>query len=339
MRVALFLSACSLILFYACSGSSAPDRLSGTGKPATYQQAIDWPALPDSLVLGNPTGLGVDSDGNLIVFHRAGRTFTNPPPALKIPKPTLLKLDAQTGTLLDSWGADLFIMPHGLSMDPQDNIWVTDVGLHQIFKFDPSGQLLLSLGEAGVPGNDPSHFDRPTDVAVTPDGSFYVSDGYGNSRVVKFSAEGEFLFQWGSPGQEPGQFDLPHGIDLDAEGRVYVADRANNRIQVFSPEGDFIWEWQNPKGKELYAVALDRKNGHIFATDYQILNDSIIKGSDIIQLEKDAKLVLRLGRSANYSGSVARYHDIALDADGSLYTGDILKNRIQKFELKSQALE
>ncbi len=332
MRVALFLSTWSLVLFYSCSGSSGVDRESGAEEPAAYLHAIDWLALPDTLVLGNPTGLGVDSEGDLIVFHRAGRVYSEPFPELAISKPTLLKVDPESGALLDAWGADLFIMPHGLSIDRQDNIWVTDVGLHQVFKFDPSGKLLLSLGEARVPGNDAAHFDRPTDVAVAPDGSFYVSDGYGNTRVMKFSPEGEFQFQWGSPGNEPGQFNLPHGIDLDLEGRVYVADRANNRVQVFTPEGDFLWEWKNEHAAEVYAVAVDRKSNRLFAIDYLIVNDSLIKGSDILELSPDGESGPRLGRSGHYSGSVARYHDVALDAEGNLYTGDILQNRIQKFK-------
>ena len=114
-----------------------------------------------------------------------------------------------------------------------NNVWLTDVGLHQVFKFTASGELLLTLGTARESGNDSSHFNLPTDVAVLPGGDFYISDGYANTRVLKFSAAGEFLFQWGAPGSGPGQFRLPHGIALDQVGRVYVADRSDSRIQVF----------------------------------------------------------------------------------------------------------
>ena len=134
---------------------------------------------------------------------------------------------------------------HGLAVDSKDNVWVTDTGHHQVFKVSHNGELLMTVGTKGVPGLDGTHLNRPTDVVVAPTGEFYVSDGYGNSRVAKFSADGKFLFDWGSKGTEAGEFDLPHGIALDAKGRVYVADRTNNRIQVFKPDGTFLHQWQS----------------------------------------------------------------------------------------------
>jgi peptidylamidoglycolate lyase len=147
-------------------------------------------------------------------------------------------LDPNTGRILKEWGKNIFIMPHGLTIDKGDNIWVTDVGLQQVLKFNRNGDLLMRIGTAKVAGNDSTHFDQPTDVAIAADGSFYVSDGYGNSRVVKCSSEGHFLFAWGSKGHKPGEFDLPHGIELDSAGNVYIADRENKRIQVFDPNGN-----------------------------------------------------------------------------------------------------
>jgi peptidylamidoglycolate lyase len=145
----------------------------------------------------------------------------------------------KAGRIINSWGENLFIMPHGLKVDKQNNVWVTDVGLHQVFKFTHEGKLLLKIGEAKVPGKDATHFDMPTDIAIEDDGSFYVSDGYGNSRVVKFSATGQYLFEWGTKGDKESEFDIPHGITLDKNGNVYVADRENSRIQVFDSSGKF----------------------------------------------------------------------------------------------------
>ncbi|HHE64770.1 MAG TPA: hypothetical protein ENL09_01990, partial [Bacteroidetes bacterium] len=182
----------------------------------------DWPKIPENFVLGNPTGLGINSENNIVVFHRASRIWEETMQEDKIQENTILTLNKQTGEVLKSWGTDLFIMPHGLEVDKQNNIWVTDCGLHQVFKFDSNGNLLLTLGETKVSGNDTEHFNLPTDVAVSDDGSFYVSDGYGNSRVIKFSKDGTYLFEWGKFGNKQGEFNIPHGIDLDKNGNVYV---------------------------------------------------------------------------------------------------------------------
>ena len=237
--------------------------------------------------------------------------------------------------MLDSWGADLFIMPHGLTVDKENNVWVTDVALQQIFKFSHNGKLLLKLGVAKTAGNDSLHFNLPTDVAVANDGSFYVSDGYGNSRVIKFSKEGKYLFEWGKKGDKPGEFNIPHGIDLDAQGNVYVADRENNRIQKFDANGNFLKEWKNNMAEQLYSLSIDKKNNNLFAVDYLTVNDTLIKGSDIIQFDSTVNFINRLGRSGSYNGPVSRYHDIAVDNESSIYLADILNNTIQKFKKAS----
>src|SRR5882757_8024448 len=146
-----------------------------------YELLTNWPNLPDGYKLGNPTGIGIDSHQHIFIFHRADRKFTSlgSIPDTFISLPTILMLDNASGKILNSWGDNLFIMPHGLTVDRNDNIWVTDAGGHQVFKFSHNGKLLMKLGEVNVPGNDATHFNLPTDIAVTKDGSFYVSDGYG----------------------------------------------------------------------------------------------------------------------------------------------------------------
>ena len=297
-----------------------------------YTLDEDWPNLPDDFTLGTPAGLGLNSKGNLLVFHRASRVWeTDAISHLPvIEENTITEIDSKSGEVLNSWGKDLFVMPHGLEVDDQDNIWVIDCGLHQIFKFDSNGNLLMTLGEARIPGNDSEHFNMPTDVAVAPDGSFYVSDGYGNSRVIKFSKEGNYLFEWGKLGDKEGEFRIPHGIDLDSEGNVYVADRENNRIQKFDSKGNFITLWQNQVTDQLYSVTIDNQNNHLFGIDYFIL-DNAIKGSDIFRFDLEANLQVQFGRSGHYTGSVTRYHDIQIDNESSIYVGDILGNQIQRF--------
>jgi DNA-binding beta-propeller fold protein YncE len=244
-------------------------------------------------------------------------------------------LDRQTGKILSSWGGNVFVMPHGLTVDKDNNVWVTDVGLHQVFKFSHEGKLLMRLGEAKIPGNDSLHFNRPTDVAVAADGSFYVSDGYRNSRVVKFSRSGKYLFEWGKKGSKPGEFNIPHAIDLDAKGNVYVADRQNNRIQEFDAKGKFLKEWKNRSFANLYSVTINKINQHLLAVDYLIIMDTIIKGSDIIEFNSEGNLIGQFGRSGSYNGPLCRYHDICVDNEGNIYVGDILGNRVQKFRLIS----
>ena len=132
---------------------------------------------------------------------------------------------------------------HGLHVDPWDNLWVTDVGRHVVMKVNPEGKLLLTLGTPGERDETPSTFSQPTHAVVGRSGNVYVADGYGNSRVVKFSAQGEYLRTWGKKGSQKGELHTPHALALDSDENVYVADRSNDRIQVFDSEGKFWQVW------------------------------------------------------------------------------------------------
>ena len=322
-------------LTFGCGESNKKGDTHENAKSTAYELVKDWPKIPTEFVLGNPTGLAIDSENNILIFHRASRSWQEPMPKDKIQENTILTIHKRTGEILKSWGADLFIMPHGLEVDNENNVWVTDVALHQIFKFSPEGNLLLTLGEAQVPGNDSEHFNLPTDIAVADDGSFYVSDGYGNSRVVKFSKDGTYLFEWGTFGNKQGEFKTPHGIDLDTYGNVYVADRENNRIQKFDAKGEFIALWQNKTSDQLYSVAIDDKNDHLFGIDYMTtLFGAIVKGSDIFRFDLNFNPQVQFGRTGFYNGPISRYHDIQIDDEGSIYVGDILGNKVQKFRIK-----
>ena len=325
------------VLMLSCKDSEKNISEEVFNNSDVYTLDTNWPNLPNDFNLGTPVGLGLNSKGNIIVFHRSGRVWeSNPISDLPVIKEnTISEIDSKSGKILKSWGTDLFVMPHGLEVDKEDNIWVTDCGLHQVFKFDANGNLLMTLGEARISGNDTKHFNLPTDVAVTADGSFYVSDGYGTSGVIKFSKEGAYLFEWGKLGNDKGEFRIPHGIDLDSEGNVYVADRENNRIQKFDSKGNFITLWQNEVTNQLYSVTIDNQSNHLFGIDYFIVNNNVVKGSDIFRFDLDANLQVQFGRSGHYEGSVTRYHDIQIEHESSIYVGDILGNRIQKFKLKT----
>jgi peptidylamidoglycolate lyase len=299
-----------------------------------YELVKEWPQLPAGFVLGNPTGIGIDSNQNIFVFHRAYRKWPadNVMPDSNISSNTVLMLDRETGQIIKSWGADLFIMPHGLAIDKWDNIWVTDVALHQVFKFSHDGVLLMKLGQAKVPGTDATHFDLPTDVAVTDDGSFYVSDGYGNSRVVKFSAAGKYLFEWGKKGNGAAEFNIPHAISLDQQGNVYVADRENKRVQIFDSTGKFLKQYADNSYGSVCSVTFDKASKQLIAVDDDNFFKLKHRGSDVILFDTAGKVQSRFGRSGGYKGQTSWYHDAAVDNKGNIYIGDILGNNIHKFQ-------
>ena len=304
----------------------------GIDLATTYELVTNWPMLPDSMVLGNPVGLGIDTNQNIVVFHRAGREWPllGPMPVQPIKNKTILIIDKEDGKLIKSWGDNRFLMPHGLTVDKQNNIWVTDVALHQVFKFSHDGKLLLTIGEAKVKGDDNLHFNKPTDIAVADDGSFYVSDGYGNSRIVKFSPTGKYLFQWGKKGEKEGEFDIPHGICLDRSGNVYVADRENNRVQEFDSSGRFIKQWTDQSFGSMCSVFIDSVSKLFAVDDFSFLKIKH-RGSDVLIFDTTGNVQTRFGRSGSFKGPTSWYHDLITDKEENIYVGDILGNTIQKF--------
>jgi len=157
-----------------------------------------------------------------------------------------------------SFGAGMFNRPHGIHIDPEGNVWVTDgegpdgedprkdgKG-HQVFKFSPDGELLMTLGKAGVAGDGPDEFNKPSSVLVAPNGDIFVGDGHGgesNARMLKFSQDGTFIKTWGTRGTGPGDFEAPHTLAMDSSGRLFVGDRGNSRVQIFDQDGNFLEEW------------------------------------------------------------------------------------------------
>jgi len=302
-------------------------------------ELVKWPQLPEGFSLGQVNGIGIDTSQNIFLFHRAERrwkTLNEVFPDTPISANTILLFDNESGKLLKSWGANLFIMPHGLTVDKENNVWVTDVGLQQIFKFTHDGKLLMTSGVAKVAGNDSLHFNYPTDIAVANDGSFYVSDGYRNSRVAKFSKEGKYLFEWGKKGNKPGEFNIPHSLAIDENNIIYVADRQNNRVQLFDTAGNFIKELKNDVNVEqLPAVSIDNAN-HLFAVDYDPTKgaDSLVKGSTIFEIDSSSHCKGRLGANASTNRTSCWFHDIAFDKKGNIYVGDIKGLKVLKYKPK-----
>jgi len=218
-------------------------RVSAQDNP--YRVVEGWAKLPEGRSWGSTAAVDVDSNDHIWVAERCGANScagSNLSP--------ILEFDP-SGKLLRSFGAGMFVFPHGICVDKEGNVWVTDGDGkdgkgHQVFKFSPDGRVLMTLGKAGVAGDGPDTFNRPSDVIVAPNGDIFVADGHGgdsNARIVKFSKDGKFIKSWGKKGIAPDEFDTPHGLAFDSKGRLFVADRNNNRIQIFDQEGSFIEQW------------------------------------------------------------------------------------------------
>jgi DNA-binding beta-propeller fold protein YncE len=272
-----------------------------------YRRVAGWPKVPEDVKLGAVSGVATDSDDRVYVLHRG-------------PKPVLV-FD-RDGKFLHSWGDDYLKTPHGLRIDASGYIWITDIGNHQVIKFDAKGKPLLTLGKKGEAGTSDDKFDRPTDVAVAPSGEFYVSDGYGNSRVLKFSAKGKLLKQWGKKGTGEGEFNLPHTVVLDAKRRVIVGDRENNRIQVFDADGKFLMQWK--EGGAPY--------GLFHAGDRLFVADGVANWVKV--LGPDGKALGRFGEKGTAPGQLQLPHMLCVDSHGDVYVTEINGKRVQKFSAR-----
>ncbi len=218
-----------------------------TAQPNPYRTVEGWAKMPEGRTWGATSAVDVDRDGKSIwVAERCGANT-----CAGSSLPVVLEFD-ESGRLRTSFGAGIFVFPHGIHVDGSGNVWVTDARGkdgrgHQVFKFSPEGKRLLSLGKAGVTGDGPDTFNQPSDVAVGANGDIFVADGHdesSNARIVKFSKDGTFIKAWGKHGSAAGEFEVPHGLAFDSRGRLFVADRGNNRIQIFDQDGKFLEEWK-----------------------------------------------------------------------------------------------
>jgi peptidylamidoglycolate lyase len=303
-----------------------------------YEEVKDWPSLPSTAQLGEVAGVAVDVDGHVFVFHRPGRGFDTAA-TTKLTEPTVLEIDAVTGRLLHSWGANLFLVPHGITVDQQNNVFLTDVGLQQVFKFTHDGHPLLALGEPRVGAWDARHFNQPTDIQIRPDGTFYVSDGYVNSRVALFDRNGTWIREWGRKGAGPGEFSNPHGITFVPGGTdVLVADRENSRLQLFDRNGAFKREWRGapdaPTTGRVFCVATDR-DGNFYVgirrADYDTDHTGVLK------LDRNWNIVTSIGFGRSNDPVFNAVHDIAIGPDGSIYVAETRTKRVVKLRPVSAA--
>jgi DNA-binding beta-propeller fold protein YncE len=260
------------IALAAIAMSAAPTRAQDPNSaPNAFRPDDAWAKQPMGRGFGSTIGLNVARDGkSMWIYDRCGGDSCE---RSKIAP--LNKYDAD-GRVVASLAAGMTVFPHGLFVDKDDNIWITDGRAdkdkkkgHTVIKLSPDGKVLMTLGTPGQAGEDAAHFNAPSDVAVAPNGDIFVADGHGdktNARIVKFSADGKFIKAWGKEGSAPGEFNVPHGLAFDSAGRLFVADRANNRLQIFDQDGKFVAEWKQfgrPSG-----IWID-KNDVVYVADSQ----------------------------------------------------------------------
>lgn len=280
-----------------------------------YEVAEGWGKLPDGWSYREVAAVGVDRKDLVYLFSRGAHP--------------VIVFDSE-GNFLRSWGEGIFKRPHGVTMGPDDTIYLTDDGDHTVRKCTLDGKVLLTLGVPGKPAPFQSGepFNRCTHVAFSPKGEIYVSDGYGNSRVHKYMPDGKLMFSWGEPGSDPGQFNIVHNICTDKDGYVYVADRENHRIQVFDPDGKFETQWHNIHRP----CALYIDTGPIPLCYLGELGPGLPVNKDIPNLgprlsilDMEGKVLVRLGdiRSGEGPGQFIAPHGLALDSKGNLYVGEV----------------
>jgi sugar lactone lactonase YvrE len=290
-------------------------------QPNPYRVVANHFKLPEGRSMGSTAAIDIDRDGRSVwVFERCGGASQALACAASNLAP-VLRFDS-SGRLVTSFGAGMFVSPHGIHVDRQGNIWLVDGAAkdakgNQVFKFSPDGKLLMTLGKAGVAGDGRDTFGPPSDVLVAPNGDIFVADGHGgntNARIVKFSKDGTFIKTWGRKGSAPGEFDAPHSLAMDSTGRLFVADRGNSRIQIFDQDGTFLAEWKQfgrPSG-----IYID-KHDVLYAADTQS-DDKINPGYERgirVGSAKDGK-VTALIPDADPDGTG---EGVAVDADGNIY--------------------
>jgi len=326
----------------------------GEEETGPYEVAAKWPLpiAPPGYVWGSQGGVFAETPNRVFLLNRGALKLPEKLPnnfngfygsigsasrsesAPDVMRDCIVIVDG-TGKIIESWTQWDHLFeggrgPHTIKIspyDPQRHVWVVDDIRQQVFEFTNDGKrLAMTLGEAGVAGEDEKHFGRPTDIAWLPDGTFFISDGYTNTRVVKLDKNGKFLMAWGTKGTGPGQFRTPHSIATDKNRRVYVADRANNRIQVFDENGKFLDQWPDIRSAYHIMMAADQ---HLWVAD-GVTNK-------FLEYDLNGNLLYSWGTYGTFPGAFWGVHQFSVDSDGNLYAAETFGGRTQKFRPKPGA--
>jgi DNA-binding beta-propeller fold protein YncE len=303
----------------------------GTGK-YQYELVDGWAKLAEGESFIDVSGIAIDSQDRVYIFNRS--------------KHPMMIFDRE-GNLLSSWGEEHFTHAHGIYIGPDDAIYCTDDMNHTVTKVDADGHVLMAMGTQNHPSDTGyrdvpdlfekistitkggAPFNRPTGVALSASGEIYVTDGYGNARVHKFSPDGKLLLSWGEPGAGPGQFRLPHSVFVDKQNRVWVTDRENSRIQIFDSEGHFLTQW----------IDLIRPQGLVIDDDDTVFIAELCKRISIFTI--DGRLLARWGNEGHdvRNPLFIAPHAIALDSKGDLYIGEVSMTNVMKVDRGSRTIQ
>jgi hypothetical protein len=332
---------CAILASLGLGGAANAQAL-----PNSYRAVDGWAKLPDGREMGAVGSVTMDPDGEhvwaVIRCDAGGEQFGFE--CLESDLDAIYKFNLQ-GEVVESFGGGLFIWPHGIDVDNEGNVWVTDAVSaertpagtrgHQVIKFSPQGEVLMTLGTPGVPGDSQGSFNAPSDVVVAANGDIFVADGHGdntNNRVMKFASDGTFIKSWGQTGYAPGEFRSLHAIAIDSRGRVFVGDRSNNRIQIFDQEGTFLVMWtQFGRPSGIYFDANDK----IYVADSE--SDDVqnpgwemgIRIGDALTGWVSEFILYPWGDPRSTAGNGAEF--VAVDREGNIYGGEPRPRNLQKY--------
>lgn len=295
--------------------------------PNPYERVYPWAQMPEGLPWAQTIGVEQGPDGNIYALHRCFETN-----CVERDEPPILVFTS-SGEFVRSWGEGMFVRPHGFHIDFQGNVWTTDDRAHVVYKFSSQGELLMTLGTAGVRGDGPNEFDQPTDILVAPDGNLFVTNGHGMGadRVMKLTSDGDFIKAWGSSGSGPGQFNIPHALALDSQGRLFVGDRNNARVQIFDQEGNFIDQWSQFGRPSGLAITPDDMLYVADNESYGPLNPGVKKGIRVGSAT-DGTLQYFIEDLEATSLEAAGAEGVGVDAEGNVYGAVVRRMMLEKHE-------